>query len=549
MAGMIGAQDNGAGIKGINPDAEIYSIQILDENNQSTLGQVIAGIHKAIELDCDIINMSFGTTVDSQLLHDAIKEADKNGILMIAAAGNTEGGAVEYPAAYDEVLAVGASDTTGNKLDGSSDGEEIEIFAPGDQVVSTGLFGGSIVLSGTSIAVAQVTGAASLLWSMNQEKEAGFIRSLMTNTAQSMEDNGVSDAGLLDIENAIAHYDTLEYTYNENVSEYEKLQEAAREAEEFLDVKLVNGMWGGSKHAEMAGYVAYGLHKDYISLMERAAQLPDHSNYKDAKVLHGSNNYIRTLKFLYNCATYLRNGTGIEKSLTKASKDIGINNDEPSDVLLVKKVRMLLNADIISDVPENSKEAKYFKVMGFAMHLVGDTYAHRTIVPTYTIKGSNPTVAKQSTFVSGEEARFGTGDFLRGLHEAESDATLKKWAFDSKGNKKKICMVWECFQRAVKLGVMEFKDIKHFTREEIGPDTYEDNAKFCMERYVEAQGACECVFVNSYDREVYEGLAWIYPTYKNVKLNNLKGYAEQAGQDTSWLTSKEWAQISTPKEY
>ena len=45
MAGMIGAQDNGAGIKGINPDAEIYSIQILDENNQSTLGQVIAGIH------------------------------------------------------------------------------------------------------------------------------------------------------------------------------------------------------------------------------------------------------------------------------------------------------------------------------------------------------------------------------------------------------------------------------------------------------------------------------------------------------------------------
>jgi len=157
MAGMIGAQDNGAGIKGINPDAEIYSIQILDENNQSTLGQVIAGIHKAIELDCDIINMSFGTTVDSQLLHDAIKEADKNGILMIAAAGNTEGGAVEYPAAYDEVLAVGASDTTGNKLDGSSDGEEIEIFAPGDQVVSTGLFGGSIVLSGTSIAVAQVT--------------------------------------------------------------------------------------------------------------------------------------------------------------------------------------------------------------------------------------------------------------------------------------------------------------------------------------------------------------------------------------------------------
>lgn len=92
LAGIIGAKDNGEGIRGIYPNASLYSIQVLDENNQTTLSQVIAGIYQAMEWDCNILNMSFGTEVDSELLHQAVRDAYDSGMLLIAAAGNQEGG-------------------------------------------------------------------------------------------------------------------------------------------------------------------------------------------------------------------------------------------------------------------------------------------------------------------------------------------------------------------------------------------------------------------------------------------------------------------------
>jgi len=91
LASLIVAQDDGNGIKGINPNAEIYSIQVLDENNQTTLSNLIAAIYKAIELDCKIINLSLGTNVDSEMLHAAIRDAYDAGILIVAAAGNKKG--------------------------------------------------------------------------------------------------------------------------------------------------------------------------------------------------------------------------------------------------------------------------------------------------------------------------------------------------------------------------------------------------------------------------------------------------------------------------
>ena len=59
IAGMIGAKDNEKGIRGIHPEAEIYSIRILDENNQATLSQAVAGIYQVIESGCNILNKCF----------------------------------------------------------------------------------------------------------------------------------------------------------------------------------------------------------------------------------------------------------------------------------------------------------------------------------------------------------------------------------------------------------------------------------------------------------------------------------------------------------
>ena len=138
IAGIIAARDDERGITGINPNAEIYSVRILDSNNRCTLSRLIAGIHKAEEMGSDILCMSLGTEIRSVALERAVKEADEKGLLLIAAAGN--GDIVEYPAAYDEVVAVGGINPDGRPCTESSEKEEVEILAPGEDVPVTDTF-------------------------------------------------------------------------------------------------------------------------------------------------------------------------------------------------------------------------------------------------------------------------------------------------------------------------------------------------------------------------------------------------------------------------
>ena len=176
-------------------------------------------------------------------------------------------------------------------------------------------------------------------------------------------------------------------------------------------------------------------------------------------------------------------------------------------------------------------------------------YAHRTIVPQYTIKGSNPANYKNSTSVTSADAKFGYSDFkTQSTHKVESDTILKQWAKDSSGEKNNICKRWKCFERTVKLGVMEFRDVKNFSNTST-TSKYEDNVNFCKERYADATLNCEILFMQSYDKEEFDGIYILYPTEDYVILNNLKGYAKNAKQDCSEFTDEEWKLMSTMGEY
>lgn len=105
IAGVIAAQDNDEGITGIAPNVELYSARVLDENKTVPVSRIVEAIYWAIEKDVNIISLSFGTTARSEALETAIKAAHEKGILIVAAAGND--GVVEYPAAMEEVMAVG----------------------------------------------------------------------------------------------------------------------------------------------------------------------------------------------------------------------------------------------------------------------------------------------------------------------------------------------------------------------------------------------------------------------------------------------------------
>lgn len=182
IAGVIGSiKDSDTNVSGIDANAEIYSIKVMDSDNTAPVSRIIEGIYRAIEYDVDIINMSFGTTYNSYALHKAIMDAHKEGILLVAAAGNRgcEEGTVEYPAAYDEVIAVGSVDARAELAEESSKGEGVDILAPGELVRTLTNFGLETASSGTSIAAPHISAMAAVLWERDRSKSADFIRGVL----------------------------------------------------------------------------------------------------------------------------------------------------------------------------------------------------------------------------------------------------------------------------------------------------------------------------------------------------------------------------------
>lgn len=162
VAGTIGALNNTVGVIGAAPRVDLYAIKALDRNGSGWLSDIIEGIDWSIQKGIRVINMSLGTTADIQSMHDAVIRARNAGIVQVAAAGNS-GGAVIYPAAYPEVIAVSATDSSNNLASWSSRGPEVDLSAPGVSVYSTYKGTGYATLSGTSMATPHVTGTAALV--------------------------------------------------------------------------------------------------------------------------------------------------------------------------------------------------------------------------------------------------------------------------------------------------------------------------------------------------------------------------------------------------
>lgn len=162
VAGIVAALNNAIGVVGAAREADLYAIKVLSSSGSGYLSDIIEGIDWAIIRDLDVINMSLGTTADVQSFHDAVIRAYSAGIIIVAAAGNN-GGAVNYPGAYPEVIGVGATNSSNTIASWSSRGPEVDLAAPGVSIYSTYKGSGYATLSGTSMASPHVAGAAALL--------------------------------------------------------------------------------------------------------------------------------------------------------------------------------------------------------------------------------------------------------------------------------------------------------------------------------------------------------------------------------------------------
>ena len=166
VAGIIGALDNNIGVIGTGPAIDLYAIKVLDRRGSGYLSDVIEGIQWAIANKMQVINMSLGTALDVQSFHDAVTAAKTNGVVVVAAAGNSGGSTNEsvlFPAAYSEAIAVSATDQNNVIASFSSRGPEVDLAAPGVGIYSTYKGTSYATLSGTSMAAPHVAGSAALV--------------------------------------------------------------------------------------------------------------------------------------------------------------------------------------------------------------------------------------------------------------------------------------------------------------------------------------------------------------------------------------------------
>ena len=172
VTGIIAARENGRGIVGVAPGCHILPVKVLNSDGSGSYEAIAKGLRYAIDANCDIINMSLGAPSEPpREIHNLIKEAVSKGIIIIAAAGN-DSGKVNYPAHYDEVIAVAALDKNGNLAHFSSRGQEVDGAVPGVDIYSTHFNNGYAKMSGTSQASPFMAGICALLLS-DSRKTAG----------------------------------------------------------------------------------------------------------------------------------------------------------------------------------------------------------------------------------------------------------------------------------------------------------------------------------------------------------------------------------------
>ncbi|MFM1651252.1 S8 family serine peptidase [Brevibacillus sp. B_LB10_24] len=189
VAGIIAARtDNGIGIAGLagKTDVMILPLKVLDKDGVGTVANEIQAIYDAVEMGADVINLSLGDDQPSRAEREAIRYAKDHDVIVVAAAGN-QAAAVEYPAAYPETLAVGASDANDQPAGFSNYGNMLDVVAPGMQILSTVpdqvTPGGYETMSGTSMATAAVSALAALLKSQAPERSSGEIEEIIKQSA------------------------------------------------------------------------------------------------------------------------------------------------------------------------------------------------------------------------------------------------------------------------------------------------------------------------------------------------------------------------------
>jgi hypothetical protein len=197
-AGVIAAEgDNGQDIAGICWQSKIMALKFLDTWGYGKTSNAVKAFYYAVTNGADVISNSWGGGGDSQILEDVICYAADQGVILVAAAGNDYSNTPSYPAYYDAMIAVAATDSLDQKPSFSNYGDWVDIAAPGVDILSLkssqarSYVGKTyetymLILSGTSMACPQVAGACALLLGANPTLTRDEVTQILLTTGDSI---------------------------------------------------------------------------------------------------------------------------------------------------------------------------------------------------------------------------------------------------------------------------------------------------------------------------------------------------------------------------
>ena len=169
-SGILGATgNNSVGIAGVNWHTQILPLQALDDDGYGNSLSVGEAVYYAVDQGADIISISLGTSADDPYMRQAILYAMAHNVIVVAAAGNDGCNCISYPANYPEVVAVGASNSSGQVASFSSYGANLDITAPGEDMTvptwtkNNGTSAYASGVAGTSFSTPFVAGLLGLM--------------------------------------------------------------------------------------------------------------------------------------------------------------------------------------------------------------------------------------------------------------------------------------------------------------------------------------------------------------------------------------------------
>jgi thermitase len=146
-------------------------LRVFDDAGYTDAFTIARAIRYAVQQGANVINMSFGMTSDSNAVKQAVRFAIDRDVTVVASAGNNNSNAPQFPASFNKVLSVAATDLMDKKAGFSNFGKTVFVDAPGVNIISAYPGGYYAIASGTSFSAPMVAGEAALVQAASRSND------------------------------------------------------------------------------------------------------------------------------------------------------------------------------------------------------------------------------------------------------------------------------------------------------------------------------------------------------------------------------------------